>query len=299
MPCCCGSRVAGSGNPKRSRAKRSASGVLPGIGEVLPGVRAGHTKIRARASKSRGTRRDVAFASGCSETRFPRIAKSRCETVSRNERRERRRARFRHVRTRRARSQTGARGPRMDGRRVKPIGRRGRTARRISVQGRVLDRRTENPAGNQVGPRDRSTESAAAAATVAGNQADPRSEQRRRGSRSETKSTAGSEQRRRRSWLETKPASGSEQRQWGSRLETKSTTGTQRRRRPWLETKPTSGSRERWDRWKPGRPPGKAGGDNRGWKPNRPPGRPTGQGGRGGRPPGRGGRKGGGGGSSR
>ena len=51
--------------------------------------------------------------------------------------------------------------------------------------------------------------------------------------------------------------------------------------------------------WKPGRPPGKAGGDNRGWKPNRPPGRPTGQGGRGGRPPGRGGRKGGGGGSSR
>ncbi len=209
MPCCCGSRVAGSGNPKRSRAKRSASGVLPGIGEVLPGVRAGHTKIRARASKSRGTRRDVAFASGCSETRFPRIAKPRCETASRNGRRGRRRARIRHVRTRRARSQTGARGPRMDGRRVKPIDRRGRTARRISVQGRVLDRRTENPAGNQIGPRDR-----VAVATVAGNQVDL----------GDRVSGGGG------SRLETKPASGSEQWRRGPRLETKSTSGSRERR---------------------------------------------------------------------
>ncbi len=188
MPCCCGLRVAGSGNPKRSRATRSASGVLRGIGEVLPGGRVGHTKIRARASRSRGTRSDVAFASGCSETTFPRIAKPRGETASRNGRRGRRRARIRHVRTRRARSQTGARGPRMDGRRVKPIDRRGRTARRISVQGRVLDRRTENPAGNQIGPRDRVAGAAdrgwktqigprvraVAAGIVVGNQAGPR-----------------------------------------------------------------------------------------------------------------------------
>ena len=224
MPCCCGSRVAGSGNPKRSRARREASGVLPGIGEVLPGVRAGHTKIRARASKSRGTRRDVAFASGCSETRFPRIAKPRCETASRNGRRGRRRARLRHVRTRRARSQTGARGPRMDGRRVKPIGRRGRTARRISVQGRVRDRRTENPAGNQIGPRDR-----VAAATVAGNQVGHR-----------VRVAAGD-----RGWKPSRPQ-GQSQRRWGSRIETKSTHGTKWRRRPRLETKSTSGSRERW-----------------------------------------------------
>ena len=164
MPCCCGSRVAGSGNPKRSRANRSARGVLPKIAEVRPGVRADRTRIRARGSKFRETRRDVAFASGCSATGVPRIVKSRCERVSRNGRWERRR----RVRTRRARSPTCARG-RRDGRpRETPIGRGGRTGRRISVQGKVRDRRTGNPAGNQAARR------ISVAATVAGNQTGPR-----------------------------------------------------------------------------------------------------------------------------
>ena len=183
---------------REALSKRGPPGAGRGGAAAQGGAR---EAARARASKSRGTRRDVAFASGCSETRFPRIAKPRGETASRNGRRGRRRARIRHVRTRRARSQTGARGPRMDGRRVKPIDRRGRTARRISVQGKVLDRRTENPAGNQIGPRDR-------AAVDRGWKPSRPGEQRSGGGSRGNQAGLKVRARRRRSRLETKPASG-------------------------------------------------------------------------------------------
>ena len=279
MPCCCGSRVAGSGNPKRSRAKRSASGVLPGIGEVLPGVRAGHTKIRARASKSRGTRRDVAFASGCSETRFPRIAKPRCETASRNGRRGRRRARY---------------PPRPDAPRAKP------------------DRRPWPKDGRPTSEADRPARPDRPAHQRSGQ--GPGSSHRKPGWKPDrpTGPSGGGD----RGWKPSRPgeqSSGGGDRGWKpSRPQGQGTGGGDRGWKPsrpqraeqlargdrgWKPSRPAGqGS---GDRSKPGRPPGKAGGDNRGWKPNRPPGRPMGQGGRGGRPPGRGGRKGGGGGSSR
>ena len=184
MPCCCGSRVAGSGNPKRSRARRSASVVLPAIGEGMPGDGRG-TQNAARASKSRETRRDVAFASGCSEITFPRNRevpvrdrepqpKEGTPASALGPRPDAPRA-----------NQTGARGPKMDGRRVKPIGRRGRIARRNSVRagswivGPKTRFETESAhgtqrwgiaVGNQVGPRVR----AAAAGIAVGNQVGPK-----------------------------------------------------------------------------------------------------------------------------
>ena len=149
-----------------------------------------------------------------------------------------------------------ARGPRMDGRRVKPIGRRGRTARRISVQGRVLDRRTENPAGNQVDPRDRSggdrgwkpsrpAGQGAAAAIAVGNQVG----QGQQGRRAVAGIAGGNQVDPRDQVAAAATAVGNRAGPAGQ----------------------GSGGGDRG--WKPSRPAGPSGGGDRGWKPSRPAGK--------------------------